>query len=82
LADSSKIYTDYFDGLDKIREKIAEDSEVILSIVDPQKLLLDPAKYLSELGRLFFEAHKKEMKKSIHVGTKKAKRVLDEIKES
>ena len=81
MADHN-IYTDYFDGLDKTREKIADDSEAILSIIDPQKLLLDPAKYLSELGRLFFEAHRKEMKKAIQIGTKKAKRVLDEIEES
>ena len=82
MAETTKIYTDYFDGLDKIRERIADDSEAILSIINPEKLLLDPAKYLSELGRLFFEAHRGEMKKSINIGTRKAKRVLNEIEES
>jgi hypothetical protein len=76
---ANKILDNYFDDLDKIREDIDKQSESILELINPEKLLNNPAEYLSQVGRMFFEHNRKNMKKAIKLGQKKSRRVLNEI---
>ena len=80
LAQDTKLYDIYFDKVDQLRTKIADDSEAVLSAIDPQKLIDNPMEYLMKMGMLFFEAHQKELEKAIKLGEGRARKVLGEIK--
>lgn len=65
--------------LDKLEEVIKENSENILSAINLDELLKDPEGYMLALGDAFLKEHIDEIDKASKIGSKFAKRVLNEI---
>jgi uncharacterized membrane-anchored protein len=66
----------YLDDIDKLKDKVTKDSEIILEKVDLDELRKNPQEYIYNLGKQFYEAHNKELKQAITLGEKKAKKIL------
>ena len=75
----AKLIKNHVLQLDKLEEVIKENSENILSAINLDELLKDPEGYMLALGDAFLKEHIDEIDKASKIGSKFAKRVLNEI---
>lgn len=73
----------YLDDIDEIKDKINDDSDEILEVLDLNKLVeMDKQQRLEYITNVLFdywESKEEEIKKAIKLGQKKAKDILNVI---
>ena len=77
MTKDEKVIDKYLDGIDTLKDKVTKNSEKILSKININKLRANPKEYLYTLGKQFYKAHNKELKKATELGRNKAKRIFN-----
>ena len=75
----AKLVKNHVEQLNKLEEIIKESSENILTVINLDELLKDPEGYMLTLGDTFLKEHIDEISKASKIGSKFAKKVLNEI---
>ena len=77
------ILSEHLINIDKLKEKIEEESEEVLKVIDLNELLkLDrhqKIEYLKEILFDFWEAQDDKIKEALKLGEKKAKKLINAI---
>tara|TARA_Y100000401_G_scaffold38325_1_gene28935 strand:+ start:23592 stop:23828 length:237 start_codon:yes stop_codon:yes gene_type:complete len=75
----ARILTNYLDKITTLDEKIDQEIDQILEVIDIDELLANPQLYMQELGKQFFESLEDELTEAIEAGELKANQIVDSI---
>ncbi len=72
----AKLVSNFLSKIEELDEKIEEDAENILDVINIDDLLKDPEGYLLQLSDAFLKDHLQEITKAELEGKKFAKQIL------
>tara|TARA_Y100001938_G_scaffold58720_1_gene82169 strand:- start:1743 stop:1985 length:243 start_codon:yes stop_codon:yes gene_type:complete len=75
----AKTLTTYLNKIADLEDKIDNEIEELLKVIDIDQLLANPEQYMQELSKQFFESLNDELKQAIIAGELKAERILNSI---
>ena len=75
----AKVLKSYLDKISDLEDKIDNEIEELLRIIDIDQLLANPEAYMTELSKQFFESLDDELKQAIEAGELKADRIIKSI---
>ena len=75
----AKTLTAYLNKIADLEDKIDNEIEELLKVIDIDQLLANPEQYMQELSKQFFESLNDELKQAIIAGELKAERILNSI---
>ena len=78
----AKVLKSYLDKITDLEDKIDNEIDELLRIIDIDQLLANPEVYMTELSKQFFESLDDELKQAINAGTSKANHILESIDKS
>ena len=78
----AKVLKSYLDKITDLEDKIDNEIDQLLRIIDIDQLLANPEVYMTELSKQFFESLDDELKQAINAGTSKANHILESIDKS
>ena len=75
----AKVLKSYLDKISDLEDKIDNEIEELLRIIDIDQLLANPEAYMTELSKQFFESLDDELKEAIEAGEIKADMIIKSI---
>ena len=75
----AKVLKSYLDKITDLEDKIDNEIDELLRIIDIDQLLANPEAYMTELSKQFFESLDDELKQAIEAGELKADRIIKSI---
>ena len=75
----AKVLKSYLDKISDLEDKIDNEIDELLRIIDIDQLLANPEAYMTELSKQFFESLDDELKQAIESGELKADRIIKSI---
>jgi len=75
----AKVLKSYLDKITDLEDKIDNEIDELLRIIDIDQLLANPEVYMTELSKQFFESLDDELKQAIEAGELKADRIIKSI---
>ena len=75
----AKVLKSYLDKISDLEDKIDNEIEELLRIIDIDQLLANPEAYMTELSKQFFESLDDELKEAIEAGELKADGIIKSI---
>ena len=75
----AKVLKSYLDKITDLEDKIDNEIDELLRVIDIDQLLANPEIYMRELSKQFFESLDDEMKEAIEAGEIKADRIIKSI---
>ena len=75
----AKVLKSYLDKISDLEDKIDNEIDELLRIIDIDQLLANPEAYMTELSKQFFESLDDEIKEAIEAGELKADRIIKSI---
>ncbi len=75
----AKVLKSYLDKITDLEDKIDNEIDELLRVIDIDQLLTNPEVYMRELSKQFFESLDDEMKEAIEAGEIKADRIIKSI---
>ena len=75
----AKVLKSYLDKITDLEDKIDNEIDELLRVIDIDQLLAKPDVYMRELSKQFFESLDDEMKEAIEAGEIKADRIIKSI---
>ena len=75
----AKVLKSYLDKISDLEDKIDNEIDELLRIIDIDQLLANPEAYMTELSKQFFESLDDELKEAIEAGELKADRIVKSI---
>jgi|TARA_X000001382_G_scaffold130917_2_gene127829 hypothetical protein len=75
----AKVLKSYLDKISDLEDKIDNEIDELLRIIDIDQLLANPEAYMTELSKQFFESLDDELKQAIEAGELKADRIIKSI---
>ena len=75
----AKVLKSYLDKITDLEDKIDNEIDELLRIIDIDQLLANPEAYMTELSKQFFESLDDELKEAIEAGEIKADRIIKSI---
>ena len=75
----AKVLKSYLDTISDLEDKIDNEIDELLRIIDIDQLLANPEAYMTELSKQFFESLDDELKEAIEAGELKADRIVKSI---
>lgn len=75
----AKVLKSYLDKISDLEDKIDNEIDELLRIIDIDQLLANPEVYMTELSKQFFESLDDELKEAIEAGELKADRIIKSI---
>ncbi len=75
----AKVLKSYLDKISDLEDKIDNEIDELLRIIDIDQLLANPEAYMTELSKQFFESLDDELKEAIEAGEIKADRIIKSI---
>tara|TARA_R100000700_G_C3167777_1_gene142687 strand:- start:744 stop:995 length:252 start_codon:yes stop_codon:yes gene_type:complete len=75
----AKTLTAYLNKISDLEDKIDNEIEELLKVIDIDQLLANPEQYMQELSKQFFESLGDELKQAIKAGELKADRIIKSI---
>ena len=75
----AKVLKSYLDKITDLEDKIDNEIDELLRIIDIDQLLANPEAYMTELSKQFFESLDDELKEAIEAGELKADRIIKSI---
>ena len=75
----AKTLTTYLNKIADLEDKIDNEIEELLKVIDIDQLLANPEQYMQELSKQFFESLGDELKQAIKAGELKADRIIKSI---
>ena len=75
----AKVLKSYLDKITDLEDKIDNEIDELLRVIDIDQLLANPEVYMRELSKQFFESLDDEMKEAIEAGEIKADRIIKSI---
>ncbi len=75
----AKVLKSYLDKISDLEDKIDNEIDELLRIIDIDQLLANPEAYMTELSKQFFESLDDELKEAIEAGELKADRIIKSI---
>jgi len=75
----AKVLKSYLDKISDLEDKIDNEIDELLRIIDINQLLANPEAYMTELSKQFFESLDDELKQAIEAGELKADRIIKSI---
>ena len=76
----ARILTNYLNKITTLDQKIDEEIDQLLEVIDLDELLANPQLYMQELSKQFFESLEDEIKEAIEAGETKANQIIKNIK--
>ena len=75
----AKVLKSYLDKISDLEDKIDNEIDELLRIIDIDQLLANPEIYMRELSKQFYESLDDELKQAIEAGELKADRIIKSI---
>ena len=75
----AKVLKSYLDTISDLEDKIDNEIDVLLRVIDIDQLLANPEIYMRELSKQFYESLDDELKQAIEAGELKADRIVKSI---
>ena len=75
----AKVLKSYLDKISDLEDKIDNEIDELLRVIDIDQLLANPEIYMRELSKQFFESLDDELKEAIEAGELKADRIVKSI---
>ena len=75
----AKVLKSYLDTISDLEDKIDNEIDELLRVIDIDQLLANPEAYMTELSKQFFESLDDELKEAIEAGELKADRIVKSI---
>ena len=75
----AKVLKSYLDKISDLEDKIDNEIDELLRIIDIDQLLANPEIYMRELSKQFYESLDDELKQAIEAGELKADRIVKSI---
>lgn len=75
----ARILTNYLNKITTLDQKIDQEVDKVLEVIDLDELLLNPQEYMQELSKQFFESLEDEISEAIEAGELKANQIVDSI---
>ena len=75
----AKVLKSYLDKISDLEDKIDNEIDELLRIIDIDQLLANPEAYMTELSKQFFESLDDDLKEAIEAGEIKADRIIKSI---
>ena len=76
----ARILTNYLNKITTLDQKIDEEIDQLLEVIDLDELLANPEVYMRELSKQFFESLEDEIQEAIEAGESKANQIIKNIK--
>ena len=77
----ARILTNYLNKITTLDQKIDEEIDQLLEVIDLDELLANPQLYMQELSKQFFESLEDEIKEAIEAGEAKANQIITAAKD-
>ena len=75
----AKVLKSYLDKISDLEDKIDNEIDELLRVINIDQLLANPEIYMRELSKQFFESLDDELKEAIEAGELKADRIVKSI---
>ena len=75
----AKVLKSYLDKISDLEDKIDNEIDELLRVIDIDQLLANPEIYMRELSKQFYESLDDELKQAIEAGELKADRIVKSI---
>ena len=75
----AKVLKSYLDKISDLEDKIDNEIDELLRVINIDQLLANPEIYMRELSKQFFESLDDELKEAIEAGELKADRIIKSI---
>ena len=75
----AKVLKSYLDKISDLEDKIDNEIDELLRVINIDQLLANPEIYMRELSKQFFESLDDEIKEAIEAGELKADRIIKSI---
>ena len=75
----AKVLKSYLDTISDLEDKIDNEIDELLRVIDIDQLLANPEIYMRELSKQFYESLDDELKQAIEAGELKADRIVKSI---
>ena len=75
----AKVLKSYLDTISDLDDKIDNEIDELLRVIDIDQLLANPEIYMRELSKQFYESLDDELKQAIEAGELKADRIVKSI---
>ena len=75
----AKVLKSYLDKISDLEDKIDNEIDELLRVINIDQLLANPEIYMRELSKQFFESLDDEIKEAIEAGELKADRIVKSI---
>ena len=75
----AKVLKSYLDKISDLEDKIDNEIDQLLRVINIDQLLANPEIYMRELSKQFFESLDDEIKEAIEAGELKADRIIKSI---
>ena len=75
----AKVLKSYLDTISDLEDKIDNEIDELLRVIDIDQLLANPEIYMRELSKQFYESLDDDLKQAIEAGELKADRIVKSI---